>query len=115
MEDLSDKKPKDYWDKLKILSIIIGSVAVPLILGIVGHWFTVSLKERDVKVEMVKLSVEVLKADPKKYQNPRALRNWAMDVIDKYSGVPLSQEARNELQKQPLIVVEGQAGDGGVY
>ena len=43
-----------------------------------------------------------MKEDPKENPESPKLRNWSMKVIDEYSGVPLPDDAKRELQSYPI-------------
>jgi hypothetical protein len=104
MEERDTAPVKDFWDILKILGVVISTVAIPIIIGFVGHWVNASLKERDVRLRTVELAIGILKEDPKAMnRETTALRQWAMDVIDTYSGVALPEAARSELRDTPII------------
>lgn len=95
---------KDFWDILKIVAVAVSAVAIPVILAVVGNSLNVSLKDKDVRLRTVELAIGILREDPKNAnRETKALRLWAMDVIDNYSGVHLSSDARNELQKEPIV------------
>src|SRR5207244_2684151 len=69
-------------------------------------------KNQEARTKMVELAIDLLKVDPKPTNEDKALRNWAMDVIDKYSEVKLPTEVRSNLQSQALEVatpLEGSA------
>ena len=98
--DLSAKK--DFWDIVRIVAGAAGVVAIPVVLGIVGFEVNLSLKERDVRLRTVELAVGILQENPQASPETPVLREWAMDVIDNYSGVPLPKDARSELLSKPL-------------
>ena len=102
---MSDKK--DGWDKLKVIATAFGTIAIPVILGAVGWQVNLSLKERDVRLRTVELAVGILQENPKEAPETPVLREWAMDVIDAYSGVTLPAKARQELLQQPLPSLPG--------
>ncbi len=92
---------KDIWDKLRIGTTAAGAVLIPLVVGIVGWQVNTAVKERDAQVRMIELAVGILQQEP----DPEAgigLREWAVDVIDRHSGVALSQAAQLELLQRSL-------------
>ena len=106
---MSEQNPinnKDFWDVLRIISISLGAVAVPIVIAIFGHTVNISIKERDIRLRMVELSFEILKEDPsKKSTQTDVIREWAMDVVDAYSEIKLPKNARQTLRKNPLLGV----------
>jgi hypothetical protein len=85
---------------------LVGAIAVVIaaIIGAAGGfaaaYFGFLSKDQELKVHLVEIAVGILRADPKEGVTPA--RGWALDVIDKYSGVPLSNEDRVALLHKPL-------------
>lgn len=75
-------------------------LAFPLVLGFVGYWYTETSKERDRDLKMIELSIGILNADVQPENIP--VREWAVDVIDEYSEVPIPPGMRTILVKAPL-------------
>lgn len=88
------------WDKLKILSGAIAAVLVPVAVVWVGHIYTKAVKEREQQGKFVELAVGILQQEPTGEQTN--LRDWAVDVLDEYSGVPMPEVTRLELRATPL-------------
>ncbi|EJG1207137.1 hypothetical protein CVA86_RS21745 [Vibrio parahaemolyticus] len=77
-------------EKAKILINAIATVVIPLVIAFIGHQYTVALKDKDVQLRFVELSIGVLSEEPTK--DNQALRTWAARVVDKYSGVEFTKE-----------------------
>jgi hypothetical protein len=75
------------------VSAAIGAVAGPYLTSRV-EYFT---RNREMDIKMVEIAVGILRADDKKEPGVAPARAWAADVIDRYSQVPLSAEARKSL------------------
>jgi len=91
----------DTWEKAKIISTIVSAVVIPLVLIWIGNGFTSSLKERELQGKFVELAVQILREEPSKQAG--GLREWATQVMNKYSGVPLSNETQKALiERLPL-------------
>lgn len=88
---------KDVWDIFKAISV---AAIVPLV-GWFGHQVNITVKERDAQIKTLELAMGVLAQDPATSPETPELRNWAMDVVDAYSGVPLPAPARKELKVRP--------------
>ncbi len=73
---------------------------VPVVLAIVGYLVTVAVKQSENRVKYVELAVSVLKVAPNK--DTEALRNWAIEVLDQQSPVPLTRAAIEQLKRQPI-------------
>lgn len=100
-EELKVQRPSG-WDKLKILSGTIAAVLVPVAVVWVGQIYTQAVKERELQGKFVELAVGILQEKPNE-QQPN-LRSWAADVLDTYSGVPMSDDARVELRESSLPI-----------
>lgn len=98
--------PRDSWSKFRDGATAFAAVAVPLIVAILGYAINLSLQGRDVKIRTVELAISILKDDPKKYPESPQLRNWAITVIDEYSGIPIPKDAKKELQSVPITRAE---------
>jgi hypothetical protein len=96
----SDGK-KDIWDKVQVTAVSTAAVAVPVALALIGHAFNNAIKEKDVRVKTVEIAISVLNQDPEKVKTPH-LRNWAISVVDRFSGIQLQQEASEELKTKAL-------------
>lgn len=81
-------RPKDFWDVLSSL----GTPIVALVVGVGAFSVNQSLKDRDVRVRMVELAIEILKSDRTETTANPQLREWAADLVNRYSGVPLRTE-----------------------
>jgi hypothetical protein len=77
------------------LSALIGAGAT---LGVA--YFTFASKDQELKVHLVEIAIGILRADPK--EDVTSARGWALDVIEKNSGVPFSPQDREALLHKPL-------------
>jgi lysozyme len=72
------------------------------VIPVLGLSYTSKDKEREVSKDFVEIATKILQEDPNPHNKP--LRNWAIDLINSYSTVKLSDEARNVLlNEQPLF------------
>lgn len=99
--EITENKKRDVWDKLSSLSGFIASVLVPIVIALVGHSYTSAIKEAENRVRYTELAISILKEDPEKDRND--VREWAVDVINQYSGVPMSANVRQQLIGTRLI------------
>lgn len=91
----NENENKLLWER--VASVLL----IPLAIAFVGNVYSHAIKEREVQGEFVKLSVDILKQTPT--EETKNLREWAIKVINKYSGISLSEEAKKELENVPLI------------
>jgi hypothetical protein len=99
---------KDWWDKTKI----IASVCTPIVIIVSGVVINSALKKSEIRVKYVEVAVSILKDKPR--DDTKALRNWAIDVLESNSITPLSRDAIEELRMYPLppgIYLRDEAGN----
>lgn len=92
---LEQKKKKDVWDKLTTMSALFASVLVPVVLAFVGNAYTNALKQAENRVKYTELAISILKDKPS--PETQDVRAWAVDVINQYSGVPMSAKVKSQL------------------
>lgn len=95
--------------------LTVSTAVAALLGGIVGSWLDFDVRDRQLDVRLVEIAVGILQAEPK--DNIRPAREWAVDVIAKYSNVPISPASRvalidNSLKIWNLKAVK--AGDFGM-
>lgn len=79
----------------KTVITLLSAVIIPVLLAYLGSRFTNVQKERDIQAQFVKIAVDILQAPPTREN--KNVREWATQIINQYSGVPLSSEARRDL------------------
>ena len=85
--------------------LVVAIVAVPsaAIAGAASFgagYLAFASKDQELKVHLVEIAIGILRADPKEDVTPA--RGWALDIIEKNSGVPFSEEDRQALLHKPL-------------
>lgn len=99
MESSNSTLPKkDAWDKFQILSVVL----IPFVLSFCGMKIDQTLKEREMRAKYIEIATGILRDKPS--EDTLALRTWAIDVVQKYSPVPLKKEAVEELSQNALPV-----------
>lgn len=73
-------------EQVKIVAQTLATVAVPLVIALVGHWFSSAMKQKELGFQYTTLAVQVLSSDPTGAAEDRAIRQWAIDVLEEYSG-----------------------------
>jgi hypothetical protein len=87
------------WLKVAIGAAIGGVLA--LIAAVATGWFSFASKDEELWVHLVEIAIGILRADPKEDVSPA--RGWAMDAIDKYSGLrPFTADERAALSHKPI-------------
>jgi len=98
---MSENNKTTGWEKVRIISIVIGSVLVPVALVIVGYFVSNALKEKETRVQYVDIATNILKEEPSEAN--KQLRTWAIDILDKYAPIRFSEEALKELDTRVII------------
>ena len=83
------------WEKVKILSGSFAAVLIPVIVAYIGYTYTQTIKEREIQGRFVELAVDILRDEPK--PENKSLRDWGTQIINKYSGIQLTKELKNDL------------------
>jgi hypothetical protein len=76
-----------------IAAIIAGAVSFAT------AWFSFASKDQELRVHLVEIAIGILRADPKEDVTPA--RAWAIDVIEKNSGVKFVPTDRDALLHKP--------------
>jgi hypothetical protein len=113
-------------DSMRIGSAVVTAdetvvVALLIFAGLVlVAWFSHVSRERELRLRMVELAVEILREDPKN-ENWAKLRGWVVRVIQNSSPVKLTPDEENALKEIRLAAVgtstsasEARGGGGGV-
>ena len=95
------EKETNFWQKISAISGLIAAVIIPVVLAFVGNMYTQAIKEREIQGRYVELALDILKSPPD--DKNQHVRSWALKVVDRYSGVPLDSDAKNELKTAPLL------------
>ncbi len=82
-------------ERLRLWAQILATIAVPIIVLIVGNQVQQSISEREVGKDYVQIAADILKAPPT--PETTDLRQWAVATMDKLSPVPLSPKLREQL------------------
>lgn len=93
------------WQKLEVLSKVAAAILIPLALAKGANDLSQSNKQRDIEAKFVELSTNILSKEPSPTQSAdaKSLRKWAVDVINKFSGVPLSAQAEQSLIEREAL------------
>jgi hypothetical protein len=83
----------------EIVSVIVAVVACAG--AIVSALYTYTSRNRELDIELIKVGIGILRADPKETQTNGA-REWAIQVIETYSRHPFSAQAKSQLLQDKL-------------
>ena len=97
-DNIAAAKPlPDPMDRLKTIATIVTAILVPIAVAFVGGYYSGLTKDREIQGKFVELAVSILKEPPEKQS--LALRSWAIDVLNDYSGVKIPEPARKSLME----------------
>jgi hypothetical protein len=85
------------WEKAKIVSLVLSTLLIPIVVAFVGSNYNKAITEREVQSKFVELAVNILSEKPDSTAGSYNIRAWATEIIDQYSGVKLSIEAKQNL------------------
>ena len=95
---------RDAWEKARILTTIFSALLIPVVIAIVGNWYTSALSKRELDVRYVEIAISILSSEPKK--ETKMIRHWAVDVINTHSSVKMSEEAKREVLDNVIQIQE---------
>lgn len=79
-------------ETFKNLASGMAAIAVPIAVAVLGSYYTSAAKEREVSAKFVELAVGILAKPPG--DTDQGIRNWATEVLDRYSGVEFDAATR---------------------
>ena len=103
MSERTEKRTKDAWDKFQILSSFLIAIVIAVVGGCINSTLQsreIALKNREVNVKLVEVAVGILQTKPDDAH--KDTRMWAIEVMKKYSEIPFSPEAIQELKTNSL-------------
>lgn len=82
-----------------VFSMVIAGIA--LVGTIITGFYTYTNRNRELDIELVKIGIGILRADPKETQT-RGARQWAVRTVERFSGISFTPEAKAELLENKL-------------
>ena len=77
------KQKRDFLDYVQLASTSVATLAIPIVLLLVGNGFIASQNERGNAVKYIEIAIGILRSDPKEQDN--GLRVWAIQILDLHS------------------------------
>lgn len=87
-------------EKVRAATSVVATILIRVVVLVVGNWYTSSSLERASAVRLIEVAISILSAPPTGETNE--IRQWAIDVINRYSEVALSVGAKAELEQHEL-------------
>jgi GH25 family lysozyme M1 (1,4-beta-N-acetylmuramidase) len=83
------------------VSLGVAGVVSSVMIPIVGLALSKQDRDRELSRQYVALGIDILQKAPKGEDDP--VRDWAIQLVNKYSDVPLSAEAQKALSQEPIF------------
>jgi N-acetyl-anhydromuramyl-L-alanine amidase AmpD len=110
LKNPAEKKQGVSWvELLKLLITVIASIVIPIVLVTVGEGIEGSLKSKELETKYVEISVGILTQSPS--PETANLRRWAIDNINRYAEIQLSEQAQEELKSESLPTVSSSSSE----
>ena len=94
---------KDRLGRIQSLASIASSIAIPLVLAVIGYFVQKQLASESLKKDYVSIAAGILN-NSAPTQEPD-LRKWAVTVLDANSPIPFSAKAKDLLERGLPVVV----------
>ena len=88
---------KDQLDRIQSLASIASSIAIPVVLAVIGYFVQKQLADEGLKKDYVSIAAGILNNNAPS-QEPD-LRKWAVTVLEVNSPIPFSPKAKDGLEK----------------
>jgi hypothetical protein len=85
--------------KWQSIASICSSIAIPLILAIVGYIVQDKISAEGLRKDYVQIAISILKE-----RQDEDLRKWAVMVLDENSPIPFSKDVRSKLEQGAILV-----------
>ena len=91
----------EYWEKVRIGGNLIASILIPVVLLVATNIYSNGQKELELNAKYIELAIGILKEDPSEAN--LQIRSWAIDIINLYSDVELTDITRKELIENRIL------------
>lgn len=88
------------WQKIPVVNSLLATVIIPVVLALIGNWYSTAIREKETQIRYVELAIGILSQEPSK--QTENIRKWAVQVINFYSDVKIGDETREELLREKL-------------
>lgn len=91
----------DVWLKItQMISMLI----IPLMIAFVGWFVQKSISDSNTQKDYIGIAVQILN-DPMRADDPD-LKKWAMNIIEKYSPIEFTPEAKSQLSASMIYMLD---------
>ncbi len=95
-------KPKNWLDILNVLTKLFATIIIPLVIFFVSQSYTKAQVDNQVSSDYIKMGVGLLSTKPT--DDNVALRLWAIELINEYSTIKFTPEAKKELENNSVLL-----------
>lgn len=99
----SEKPVLEYLELVERIARVLGQLAIPVVIAIIGVLIQKSLATMDVHQKYVELALSVL--TKAKDEVDQELRVWAVDVLQAYAPIPLKPETVRGLKMGEIVLL----------
>ena len=98
---MADGKPNSGLTTVitSVVTAIIASLCT-VAVAIATGWFSYASKDEELRVHLVEIALGILRAKPE--EDVANARGWAVDVMERNSGVKFKEEDRDQLLHKPI-------------
>jgi hypothetical protein len=85
--------------KVESISKIFAAICIPVVVTIFGAQVNTITKQKETETKLVEVASIILSKEipPRQSSDQKELRTWAVNVINRYSGVPMSSDTQAAL------------------
>ena len=95
-------KNRDWLDWVQLITTIVASIAIPVVLLIVGNGFTSTQNNNANQLKYVEIALGILKTEP--VAGDEGLRAYAVSLLEVNSPVKILTEAKEKLLTKQLKI-----------
>ena len=108
MVDAGDPRKGEQPSRWFASETVIVAVITALVAAIGGSYATsenAAGKNRELDIKLVEIGIGILRADPKD-EKMASIRRWAIEIIERNSRVPFSENEKTELLNKKITGLE---------
>ncbi|WP_406624198.1 hypothetical protein [Acidovorax sp. SDU_ACID1] len=105
---MQEMKKTDGWGKLEIAGKIVAAILISPAIAYLGYEVSRLNKQREGEIKFVELAANILakEPDPDQSKGSKGVRQWSVDVIDRYSGVPMPKEVADAVVNDVALPIK---------
>ncbi|MEZ5810629.1 MAG: peptidoglycan recognition family protein [Rhizobiaceae bacterium] len=91
-------------DSIEKLVKILSTIAIPVVLLVVGNWYSASQKDKDLGQKYVEIAIRILSEEPT--DDNQQLRKWAVETVNRYAEIKIDDDLKSILVEKEAIPVD---------